>query len=96
MAYSRREQEEEVKGAQLMNNLHSDISDIACYAREVSSIAVMVRDYAINAELTNPEEMDKVIIALGVLVPMCEKLEQHIDDLEKAAYTGGKERCINQ
>lgn len=66
--------------------LSADITDLCADIRSINATAHILAEYATNTELNQSNRLDNIIMALGNVVELLDKLEHTADEVETDAY----------
>ena len=67
--------------------LTADITDLVCDIRTANATLHILHEYASNTELNQTSRLDNIIMALGNMVDIMDKLEHTADAVETDAYS---------
>lgn len=76
--------------------LSADITDLCADIRSINATAHILAEYAVNTELNQSSRLDNIIMALGNVVELLDKLEHTADAVETDAYSNDDEKAVKE
>lgn len=76
--------------------LSADITDLCADIRSINATAHILHEYAVNTYLDQSNRLDNIIMALGNVVELLDKLEHTADAVETDAYTNDDKKAVKE